>query len=486
MRALPLTIGTIHFVGIGGIGMSGIAEILHNLGYRVQGSDVSENPNVRRLKDIGITVHVGHVERNLGDAQVVVVSSAIPRDNPEVAEARARLIPVVRRAEMLAELMHLKWSVAVGGTHGKTTTTSLIAAMFDQAGLDPTVINGGILNAYGSNARLGAGDWMVVEADESDGTFTKLPATIAVVTNIDPEHLDFYGDFDALRAAFVSFVQNIPFYGFAALCIDHGEVQAMIPKVADRKLLTYGMSPQADIRAVNVESGAGQVRFDTILTPRASDDPRTLKGLTLPMLGGHNVQNALAAITVAQEMGIDDDTIRTALGGFKGVKRRFTKTGEWGGVTIIDDYGHHPVEIAAVLRGARDAARGQIIAVVQPHRYSRLKALFEEFCTCFNDADAVIVADVYPAGETPIIGIDRDRLADGIRGHGHRNVIALDTPDDLPRIVRDLAEPGDLVVCLGAGSITAWAQDLPRALNALARDEDGRRGNGTIGEEGPS
>ncbi len=486
MRGLPLTIGTIHFVGIGGIGMSGIAEILHNLGYRVQGSDVSENPNVARLRDIGITVHVGHGETNLGEAQVVVVSSAIPRDNPEVSAARARLIPVVRRSEMLAELMRLKWSVAVGGTHGKTTTTSLIAAILDQAELDPTVINGGILNAYGSNARLGAGDWMVVEADESDGTFTKLPATIAVVTNIDPEHLDFYGDFDALRAAFVSFVQNIPFYGFAALCIDHGEVQAMIPKVSDRKLLTYGMTPQADIRAVNVTSGAGVVSFDVVITPRASENPRTLEGLSLPMLGGHNVQNALAAITVAQEMGIGDEAIREALGGFKGVKRRFTKVGVSGGITVIDDYGHHPVEIAAVLQGAREASDGQIIAVVQPHRYSRLKALFEEFCTCFNDADVVVVADVYPAGETPIIGMDRDRLIEGLRGHGHRNVIALESPEALPDVIQGIAGPGDLVVCLGAGSITNWAHDLPSALDARSPSGNGENRNGTTGKVGGS
>jgi UDP-N-acetylmuramate--alanine ligase len=370
----------------------------------------------------------------------------------------------------------------VGGTHGKTTTTSLIAAIFDQAGLDPTVINGGILNAYGSNARLGAGDWMVVEADESDGTFTKLPSTIAVVTNIDPEHLDFYGDFDALRAAFVSFVQNIPFYGFAALCIDHGEVQAMIPKVSDRKLLTYGMTPQADIRAINVESESGLVRFDAVFTQRASDNPRTLEGLTLPMLGGHNVQNSLAAITVAQEMGINDAAIRDALSSFKGVKRRFTKTGESRGITVIDDYGHHPVEIAAVLLGARESSDGLIIAVVQPHRYSRLKALFEEFCTCFNDADAVIITDVYPAGEAPITGIDRDRLVEGLRAHGHRNVIALDSPDNLPRVIHDLASPGDLVVCLGAGSITGWAQDLPIALDALT--EPSTTGIGTIGKEG--
>ncbi len=477
MKAIPLTIGTIHFVGIGGIGMSGIAEVLHNLGYAVQGSDLADSPNARRLREMGIGVTVGHDAANLGDAQVVVVSSAVPRDNPEVAAARARLVPVVRRAEMLAELMRLKWSVAVAGTHGKTTTTSLVAAILDAAELDPTVINGGIVNAYGSNARLGAGDWMVVEADESDGTFTKLPATIAIVTNIDPEHLDFYGEFDAVRTAFVSFVQNIPFYGFAAVCLDHPEVQAMIPRVSDRKLITYGMSPQADVRAVNVAAEPSHVGFDVVVTSRASSRPRTLRGLRLPMLGNHNVQNALAAVTVAQEMGIGDDVIRKALSGFAGVKRRFTRTGEAGGVTVIDDYGHHPVEIAAVLKGARNAAEGRIIAVVQPHRYSRLSALFEEFCACFNDADTVIVADVYPAGEKPIPGIDRDALVDGLRAHGHRDVIALGDPKGLAGIVQGLARAGDLVVCLGAGSITNWAQALPGELAALG-GKDGQTAEG--------
>ncbi|MGE0650135.1 MAG: UDP-N-acetylmuramate--L-alanine ligase [Alphaproteobacteria bacterium] len=475
MKAMPLTIGTIHFVGIGGIGMSGIAEILHNLGYSVQGSDVAESANVKRLRDLGIPVRVGHGAENLGAAQVVVVSSAIARDNPEIAAARAKLIPVVRRAEMLAELMRLKWSVAVAGTHGKTTTTSLVAAIIDTAGLDPTVINGGILNAYGSNARLGAGEWMVVEADESDGTFTKLPATIAIVTNIDPEHLDFYGDFDAVRTAFVSFVQNIPFYGFAAVCIDHPEVQAMIPRVSDRKLITYGMSPQADVRAVNIEASTGSLTFDVILTSRDADQKRTLKGLTLPMLGHHNVQNALAAISVTHEMGIEDARIRAALQGFAGVKRRFTRTGEAGGVTVIDDYGHHPVEIGAVLKGARAATRGRIIAVVQPHRFSRLKTLFDQFCACFNDADTVIVADVYPAGEKPIPGIDRDHLVEGLRTHGHRDVIALGDPRDLAGIVHGLSAPGDLVVCLGAGSITNWAQALPGELAALDKTPKGAR-----------
>ncbi len=468
MTALPLSIGTIHFVGIGGIGMSGIAEILHNLGYTVQGSDVAENANVKRLTEIGIPVSIGHDANNLGDAQVVVVSSAIKMDNPEVIAANARLIAVVRRAEMLAELMRLKWSIAVGGTHGKTTTTSLVAAMLELAGLDPTVIIGGILNAYGSNARLGAGDWMVVEADESDGTFVKLNATIAVVTNIDPEHLDFYGDFDALRQAFVSFTENIPFYGFAAMCIDHPEVQAMIPLISDRKIVTFGLSAQADVRAVDIAVTEAGTVFDVVIADRNTDEIRTLERIELAMLGEHNVQNALAAIAVASEMGIEDEVLRQSLAGFSGIKRRFTKTGEFAGITVIDDYGHHPVEITAVLKASRAAYSGSIIAVVQPHRYSRLEALFEDFCTCFNDADTVIVADIYAAGETPIEGIDRDRLVEGLRTHGHRNVVALDNPEALAPLVLDIAKRGDLVLCLGAGSITNWAQALPGELKRLA------------------
>ncbi len=469
MRALPLTIGTIHFVGIGGIGMSGIAEILHNLGYVVRGSDLSESANVQRLRGLGIQVEIGHKAENLGEAQVVVVSSAVKPDNPEVAVARARLVPVVRRAEMLGELMRLKWSIAIGGTHGKTTTTSMIASMLDAADLDPTVINGGIINAYGTNAHLGSGDWMVVEADESDGTFVKLPATIAVVTNIDPEHLDFYGSFDKVQDAFASFVENIPFYGFAALCIDHPVVQAMIPRVSDRRIVTYGMSPQADVRATNVQIGPTGARYDVVIGDRLTGGTRTLSTLALPMLGEHNVQNSLAAIAVGQEMGFDDATLRKALAGFKGVKRRFTRTGEARGVTVIDDYGHHPVEIAVTLRAARSGSRGQVIAVVQPHRYSRLSDLFQDFCTCFNDADIVIVADVYAAGETPIEGVNRDALVEGLIGHGHRHVMPLPAASDLAPIVNSLASPGDLVVCLGAGNITQWAHALPDELAALRR-----------------
>ncbi len=467
MRALPLDIGTVHFVGIGGIGMSGIAEVLHTLGYSVQGSDISDNPNVQRLRDMGMVVHIGHREENLGEAQVVVVSTAVKADNPEVAAARQHLIPVVRRAEMLGELMRLKWAVAVGGTHGKTTTTSLIAAMLDAADLDPTVINGGIINAWGTNARLGKGDWMVAEADESDGTFLKLPATIAVVTNIDPEHLDHYGTFDNLRDAFDSFVENIPFYGFAALCIDHAEVQAMIPRVSDRRIITYGFSPQADIRAIELMTLPDGTGFDVVVTDRKRGTERLISGMFLPMVGKHNVQNSLAAIAIMVEMGIADNVIRRGLGNFEGVKRRFTKTGEVDGITVIDDYGHHPVEISAVLDAARQAAKGRVIAIVQPHRYTRLQNLFEEFCTCFNDADVVLVADVHEAGEEPIEGVNRDTLAAGLLHHGHRDVEILENPDALAGAIDRLARPGDLVVCLGAGSITQWANALPAQLSKL-------------------
>lgn len=467
MRALPLSIGTIHFVGIGGIGMSGIAEVLHNLGYAVQGSDISDNPNVKRLRAMGIEVFVGHDAANVGAAQVVVISSAVKAENPEVSAARERLIPVVRRAEMLGELMRLKWSIAVGGTHGKTTSTSMIAAMLDHADMDPTVINGGIINAWGSNARLGSGDWMVAEADESDGTFLKLPATIAVVTNIDPEHMEHYGSFDKLRDAFDAFVENIPFYGFAVLCIDHPEVQAMIPRVSDRKVITYGFSPQADVRGINVATRPGGMQFDVVITNRKADTTRLIESVTVPMFGEHNAQNALAALAIGAEMGIADAVLQDSLVKFEGVKRRFTHVGEVDGIVVIDDYGHHPVEIAAVLQAARGATGGRVIAVVQPHRYSRLRDLFEDFCTCFNDADAVVVSDVFEAGEEPIPGINKSALVAGLRAHGHRMVMPLTAPDALPGIINDLARPGDMVVCLGAGSISAWANDLPDALTRL-------------------
>ncbi len=464
MRQMPLDIGTIHFVGIGGIGMSGIAEVMHNLGYVVRGSDQSENANVKRLRDLGILVVVGHAAPNLAEAAVVVMSSAIRPDNPEIVAARERFIPVVRRAEMLAELMRLKWCIAVGGTHGKTTTTSMIAALLDAAQYDPTVINGGILNAWGTNARLGSGEWMVVEADESDGTFVKLPATIACVTNMDPEHLDFYKTFDAARLAYQAFIENIPFYGSAILCIDHPEVQAMVGRISDRRIVTYGVSAQADVRATSIKLSPSGSEYDVVISDRITGASETIDKLRLPMLGQHNVQNSLAAVAVAREMGIDQKVLRRALAEFKGVRRRFTRVGEGGGITVIDDYGHHPVEIAAVLAAARSAYTGRVIAVVQPHRFSRLRDLFEDFCSCFNDADTVIVADVYPAGEQPIAGINRDALVTALRSRGHRHVVGLESPDHLSALVTEVGRPGDLVVCLGAGSITNWAQILPLQL----------------------
>ena len=478
MKTLPLSIGTIHFVGIGGIGMSGIAEILHNLGYAVQGSDIAESANVLRLRGLGIDISIGHDGANLKEAEVIVISSAVKSDNPEVIEARARLIPVVPRAEMLAEIMRLKWGIAVAGTHGKTTTTSIVAAVMDAGQFDSTVINGGIINAYGTNARLGDGDWIVVEADESDGTFMKLPATIAVVTNIDPEHLDHYGDFDTLKAAFVTFVQNIPFYGFATMCIDDPEVQALISAVSDRRIVTYGLSPQADIRATDISADPTGSHFNVIVSNRITATSVDLGTFTMPMVGDHNIRNALAAIAIAQEMGVEPDVLKRALMNFSGVKRRFTRTGVINDVTIVDDYGHHPVEIAAVLAAARTSTRRNVIAVVQPHRYSRVSDLFDEFCTCFNDADTVIVADIYAAGEAPMPGIDRDALVDGIRARGHRHVVPLDDADSLASLVADLAKPNDFVICLGAGNITAWANDLPAALTTAWADQPAKNSGG--------
>jgi UDP-N-acetylmuramate--alanine ligase len=465
---LPQHIGPIHFVGIGGIGMSGIAEVLANLGYTVQGSDVADSANVKRLRDKGIAIAIGHKAENLNAAEVVVVSSAIRRDNPELVAARASRRPVVRRAEMLAELMRLKRCVAIAGTHGKTTTTSLVAGLLEAGQFDPTVINGGIINAYGTNARLGTGEWMVVEADESDGTFLKLPADVAIVTNIDPEHLDHFKTFDAVQDAFKAFVENVPFYGFAVMCSDHPVVQAMVGRLEDRRVITYGENPQADVRLVDLDHADGRSRFSVLFRDRAGSETHRVSGLSLPMPGRHNALNATAAVAVARELGIPDARIRAALENFGGVKRRFTRTGTWNGVAVIDDYGHHPVEIAAVLKAARESTNGQVIAVVQPHRYTRLQSLFEQFCTCFNDADAVIVAHVYPAGEAPIDGVDRDHFVAGLRAHGHRQVIALDGPDQLAGVVRGLARPGDYVVCLGAGSITQWAYALPGELAGAA------------------
>lgn len=470
---MPRDIGPVHFVGIGGIGMSGIAEVLKNLGYRVQGSDVAEGYNLERLRKAGIPVTVGHKAENLGLAEVVVVSSAIRRDNPELVAARERHLPIVRRAEMLAELMRFKQAIAIGGTHGKTTTTSLVAALLDAGGLDPTVINGGIINAYGTNARMGAGDWMVVEADESDGTFVKLPADVAIVTNIDPEHLDHYGTFDAARAAFRQFVENVPFYGFAVMCLDHPEVQALVARIEDRRIITYGENPQADARFTDLKVESGTSRFSVSIRDRVTGEETAIPALELPMPGRHNVSNATAAIAVAHRLGIPAEAIRRGLAGFGGVKRRFTRTGSWNGVTVIDDYGHHPVEIRAVLRAAREGAAGRVIAVVQPHRYSRLASLFDEFCKAFNDADTVLVADVYAAGEAPIDGADKASLVSGAKAAGHRDVRPLPGPDGLADAVLDIARPGDMVVCLGAGNITQWAYALPKQLADLSTARGG-------------
>ncbi|EJL29459.1 UDP-N-acetylmuramate--L-alanine ligase [Novosphingobium sp. AP12] len=469
MKGVGTEIGTIHFVGIGGIGMSGIAEVMHNLGYSVQGSDIAEGYVVEGLRERGIRVMIGQVAENVEGAAVVVTSTAVKRDNPEVVYALEHRIPVVRRAEMLAELMRLKNTVAVAGTHGKTTTTSMVAALLDAGGIDPTVINGGIINSYGSNARLGASDWMVVEADESDGSFLRLDGTIAIVTNIDPEHLDHYGSFDRIKDSFVEFIENVPFYGAAMLCIDHPEVQAIIPKVRDRRVVTYGFSAQADIRGENVTPIPGGNRFDVALRQRDGTF-RRIEGIELPMPGRHNVQNALAAVGVAVEMGCSDSCIQTGFSKFKGVKRRFTNVGEvalgGGAVTVIDDYGHHPVEIRAVLAAAREGVKGRVIAVVQPHRFTRLRDHMEEFQGAFNDADVVYAAPVYAAGEQPIEGVDSGEMVAGMKARGHRSAQVIDGPDALADVLTETVQPGDMVVCLGAGDITKWAAGLADAIKA--------------------
>ncbi len=468
---LPGELGPIHFVGIGGIGMSGIAEVLLTLGYQVQGSDLKRSKITDRLEGLGAKVFEGQRPENLGEAGVVVVSTAIKRDNPELQEARRRNLPVVRRAEMLAELMRMKSNICVAGTHGKTTTTTMVATLLDAGHLDATVINGGVIHAYGSNARAGEGEWMVVEADESDGSFNRLPTDIAIITNIDPEHMEHWGDFDALRQGFYNFASSIPFYGLAVCCTDHPEVQALVGKLTERRVVTFGFNAQADVRAVNLTYDKGIAHFDIALQGEGPDENgeiEMIEGCTLPMPGDHNVSNCLAAVAVARHLGVKKAEIRDALAKFGGVGRRFTRVGEVGGVTIIDDYGHHPVEIAAVLKAARQATSGRVIAVHQPHRYSRLSSLFDDFCTCFNEADVVAIADVYAAGEDPIPGASRDDLVAGLIAHGHRHARAILSEDDLERLVREQARPGDMVVCLGAGTISSWANALPARLQGKA------------------
>jgi UDP-N-acetylmuramate--alanine ligase len=463
---MPQTIGVVHFIGIGGIGMSGIAEVLHNLGYRVQGSDQADSANVQRLRDKGITCFVGHTADNLGDAEVVVVSTAVKKTNPELIAARENLLPIVRRAEMLAELMRFRNAIAIGGTHGKTTTTSMVATLLEAGGLDPTVVNGGIINAYGTNARMGEGDWMVVEADESDGTFLKLPADVAVITNIDPEHLDHYGSFDKVRDAFRQFVENVPFYGFGVMCIDHPEVQALVSRISDRRIVTYGENKHADVRFSNIRMDGVTSIFDISIRDRKSGQEKTIEALRLPMPGRHNIANATAAIAVAHELGLSSEDIARGLSSFAGVKRRFTNTGSWNGVEVFDDYGHHPVEIKAVLRAARDACQGRVIAIAQPHRFTRLRDLFDDFAACFNDADTVMVAPVYAAGEEPVDGINSETLVARIRAGGHRDARHIAGAEAIAPLVREIAQPGDFVVLLGAGNITQWAYALPKELGA--------------------
>lgn len=470
LRPVPFDLGPVHFVGIGGIGMSGIAEIMLKIGYRVQGSDAKSSANTERLERLGARIFIGHDAEHIGEGvSAVVYSTAVKADNAELVEARRRRIPLVRRAEMLAELMRLQFSIGVGGTHGKTTTTSMVASLLDAAGLDPTVVNGGIINAYGTNAKVGDGDWIVVEADESDGSFLRLKCTVAIITNIDPEHLDHYGDFDAVRKAFCDFIEDIPFYGFGVVCLDHPEVQKLVARIDNRRLVTYGLNPQAMVRAENVTMGADGARFDVVIQ---NGETYRIEGLRLPMTGTHNLLNALAAIAVSRELDVDDAAIRAGLAGFGGVKRRFTTTGVAKGVRVIDDYGHHPVEIAAVLKAAREVVQGEdvggrVVAVVQPHRFTRLRDLMDDFSTCFSEADSVIVADVYPAGEAPIEGVDKHALVEGVRRFGHRQVQALDSPAALAGVIGAETRAGDVVVLLGAGDITQWAYALPGQLEAL-------------------
>ena len=480
MRIPPQTVRQIHFVGIGGIGMSGIAELLVNLGYQVTGSDLADNANTLRLRALGVTINLNHDAKNVQNAQVVVISSGIKDpNNPEISEAKRLGIPVIKRAEMLAELMHLKLSVAICGTHGKTTTTSLTAAMFDAAGMDPTVVNGGIINSYGTNSRLGKGDWIVVEADESDGSFLRLPATIAVVTNIDPEHMDFYPDFETLRDSFVTFVNRVPFYGLGVLCIDHPIVRSILPELSNRRIITYGLSEDANVRAVNLRESEQGTLFDVVIVPSgalahralAKDTvavlPRRIRDIFLPMVGQHNVLNALSAIAIAQELGINDEAVSRGFATFEGVKRRFTRVGSSHGIAVIDDYAHHPVEIKTVLKAGRQACKGKIIAVMQPHRYSRLQHLFEDFTTCFEAADTIIITPIYSAGEDPLEGITTKKLAEGLRHQGKLDVHTIDSQDELASLIATLAHPGDMVLCLGAGSITQWAAILPEQLNTV-------------------
>ena len=466
-------VGLFHVVGIGGIGMSAIAEVMHTRGFHVQGSDLKDGANLARLRAKGISCLIGHDPSNIDGASYLVISSAVKPGNPEFEAARERGIPIIRRAEMLAELMRPCATVSITGTHGKTTTTSLIADVFKAAQLDPTVITGGIINAWGSNARIGRGKWMVVEADESDGTFLKLPTQIGVITNIDPEHMDYWPSVEALHLAFSQFIEAIPFYGLAVPCIDHPVVRELLAKLGGaangRRTVTYGVARDADIRLINLRPNHNSITFDADLGPGVKGGARKLEDLTLPVLGHYNALNALGALAASIEAGISDEVIRSAFASFSGVKRRFSRAGDWQGVAVYDDYAHHPVEIAAVLRAARMAGNGRILAVLQPHRYTRLQSLFNEFSACLDDADIVVVTPVYSAGEAPIPGIDRDELAASLRRHGHPQVMTVEDEQGLVETIASIAKSGDLVVGLGAGTITDWINALPSRLASEGR-----------------
>ena len=465
MLKRPENLGVIHFIGIGGIGMSGIAEILVQSGYLVQGSDIKASNNTKRLEKLGIEVFIGQRKSNIFNAKIIVVSTAISKNNIELVEAKKIFLPIVHRAEMLGELMRLKQSIAIAGTHGKTTTTSLIAKMIEENGMDPTIINGGIISSLDSNARMGKGDWMVVEADESDGSFTKLNPTAAVITNIDLEHLDFHKNEGNLELAFFNFLSSIPFYGFICLCTDHPRVQKLISKLEDKKVITYGLSANADVRATNIIYNNNKMNFTLSISNRRELEISSYE-IEFSMIGIHNIQNALATIATGIELKIPIEKIKNTLKTFTGVQRRFQNVGNFKNTTIIDDYGHHPVEINAALAAARLLApKSKIISIFQPHRYSRIKDLFNDFCSCFNDADYVFLLDVYPAGEEPLKGFESTDLKNGLLKYGHKNVSYIESKKALVRETLKIISPNDIIICLGAGSITKIANTLEKELH---------------------
>jgi UDP-N-acetylmuramate--alanine ligase len=468
-------VGLIHFIGIGGIGMSGMAEILHNLGYRVQGSDLNESYITERLQKNGIKVIFGHHPQNIEGVSLIVKSTDIQDSNVEIKAAFKESIPVIKRCDMLAEIMRCKPAISVSGTHGKTTTTSMIATVFDGAQMNPTVINGGVINQFNTNAYVGDGDYIIAEADESDGTFIKIPSYIAVVTNIDPEHLNYYGTFANVKTAYKTFIENIPFYGFAVLCYDHPVVREIGAQIIDRRIIKYGVeADDLDIKAVNITQDQEGMAFDVIFSSnfmkRNRLNSQQIEGMKLRAYGQHNVLNCLSAIAIGIEKGISIALLQKSLANFRGVKRRFTQTGEVRGIRIIDDYAHHPEEIKVTLNAARMVANmrgGKVIAVMQPHRYTRLQSLMEEFAQSFDDADEIIISEVYSAGEQSIANITSEKLIEKIKQYSSQSVYKLDDPLKLAEKINKLAKSSDLVVLLGAGSITKWAYDLPQQLEKI-------------------